>query len=112
MILYGRQAQARRQAEAVTVMAMTLTQGGPCTNEIKESERSGRFDRKRAAPFTHCPVCSLSAVVFVMSWNALSLLSYAVRQSAVVVPRRGGGLFAALSPLSVIAPHNGALGPM
>ncbi|KAJ4991989.1 hypothetical protein SVAN01_02584 [Stagonosporopsis vannaccii] len=39
----------RRQAEAVTVMAMTLTQGGPCTNEIRESERSGRFDRKRAA---------------------------------------------------------------
>ncbi|KAF1923113.1 uncharacterized protein M421DRAFT_426082 [Didymella exigua CBS 183.55] len=40
--------RSRRQAEAVTVMAVTLTKGGPCTSEIRDTERSGRFDRKRA----------------------------------------------------------------
>lgn len=35
-------------------MAMTLTRGGPCTNEIRESELSGMFDRMRAAIHSVC----------------------------------------------------------
>lgn len=73
-------------------MAITLAQGGPCTNDIRMSEHSGSFDRK----------CSLSLlfalcqpVVFTVSWIALLLLSFAMVQLLSLCQMDLVGLFAA-----------------
>lgn len=109
LILYG--GRRRRQVEAVTVMAMTLIRGGPCANEIRRSERSGRFDRKHAATATRFAACSLSAPAFTVCWNALFWQSLSVKQSLLLCHLGLVGLFAAPFPAFVIAPHHGASDP-
>lgn len=74
------------------------------------SERSGMFDRKRAAQFTRFAVCSLSAsgTAFIMSWNALRLLlSLAMpRLLSLCATLEPSGLFAAFPRFRYRAPYS------